>query len=130
MELRSKTKSFVKKASLTLDKHGLFLPSRMSTSVSQELLQKGLQLQEEESNIEGGTTDENQIHDANEEMATDATNTAKVKEHDESEEEKEIKPSKDNQDSPNSKYDEDDADEYEYEYDDEGDQYDYEDDED
>merc|ERR1712157_269543 len=54
MELRPKTKTFVKKASSTLDKYGLFLPSRLSASVSQELLQKGLQfedtdtLQEEE----------------------------------------------------------------------------------
>merc|ERR1712157_473831 len=48
MNLRPQTKAFVKKASVSLDKYGLFLPSRMSVSVSQELLNKGLQFSEDD----------------------------------------------------------------------------------
>jgi len=41
-ELLPQTKSMVKSTSPTLDAYGLFLPSRMGASVSQDLLQKGL----------------------------------------------------------------------------------------
>jgi hypothetical protein len=46
-ELLPQTKSMVKKISPKLDAYGLFLPSRMGTSVSQELLEKGLHLDED-----------------------------------------------------------------------------------
>ena len=44
-ELQPRTKAMVKKTSPKLDAYGLFLPSRMGTSVSPELLKKGLNLE-------------------------------------------------------------------------------------
>jgi len=41
-ELLPQTKAMIKNATPTLDAFGIFLPSRMATSVSQELIQKGL----------------------------------------------------------------------------------------
>ena len=41
-ELLPQTRSMVKKTSSKLDAYGLFLPSRMGSTVSQDLLQKGL----------------------------------------------------------------------------------------
>lgn len=43
-ELLPDTKKFVKKTSSKLDVYGLYLPSRMSASLPQELLEKGLKL--------------------------------------------------------------------------------------
>jgi hypothetical protein len=43
--LLPQTKMMIKKTSSKLDAYGLFLPSRMGTSVSPEMLQKGLDLQ-------------------------------------------------------------------------------------
>ena len=43
-ELLPDTKKFVKKTSSKLDAYGLYLPSRMSASLSQELLDRGLKL--------------------------------------------------------------------------------------
>jgi len=42
-DLFPQTKAMMKSTSPTLDAYGLFLPSRMGTTVSQDLLQKGLQ---------------------------------------------------------------------------------------
>lgn len=56
-QLLPQTKAMVKKTSSRLDAYGLFLPSRMGTSVSRELLNKGLNLDTEagmESIAEGG----------------------------------------------------------------------------
>lgn len=47
-ELLPQTKTMVKKTSPKLDAYGLFLPSRMGTSVSPDLLEKGLHLEEDE----------------------------------------------------------------------------------
>ena len=47
-QLLPQTKTMVKKISPKLDAYGLFLPSRMGTSVSQELLERGLNLLEED----------------------------------------------------------------------------------
>lgn len=47
-QLLPQTKAHVKRLSSKLDAFGLFLPSRMGTSVSQELLEQGLNLEEEE----------------------------------------------------------------------------------
>lgn len=43
-ELLPQTRAMVKKTSAKLDAYGLFLPSRMGTTVSQDVLQKGLKL--------------------------------------------------------------------------------------
>lgn len=47
-ELLPQTKSMVKKTAAKLDAYGLFLPSRMGASISQEVLLKGLKLAEAE----------------------------------------------------------------------------------
>jgi hypothetical protein len=49
-ELLPQTRAMVKKTSSKLDAYGLYLPSRMGTSVSPELLQKGLSLEQPEIN--------------------------------------------------------------------------------
>jgi hypothetical protein len=57
-ELLPQTKSMVKKTSTKLDAYGLFLPSRMGASVSQEVLQKGLKAVESEADKGETTTTE------------------------------------------------------------------------
>ena len=47
-QLLPKTKAHVKKLSSKLDAYGLFLPSRMGTSVSSDLLERGLNLDSED----------------------------------------------------------------------------------
>ena len=54
-QLVPQTKAMVKKVSTKLDAYGLFLPSRMGTSVSQELLSRGLSLLDEEEEEEPST---------------------------------------------------------------------------
>lgn len=51
-ELLPQTKSMVKKTAAKLDAYGLFLPSRMGASISQEVLLKGLKLAEIEAEEE------------------------------------------------------------------------------
>lgn len=48
-ELLPQTRSMVKQTTPILDAYGLFLPSRMGASVSQDLLQKGMRLEEADS---------------------------------------------------------------------------------
>ena len=60
-ELLPQTKAMVKKTSPKLDAYGLFLPSRMGASVSPDLLEKGLHLddevtEEEDETVEATTT--------------------------------------------------------------------------
>jgi len=57
-ELLPKTRSMVKRTSSKLDAFGLYLPSRMGTAVSQEILQKGLKLVEEEKELSESDEDE------------------------------------------------------------------------
>lgn len=52
-ELLPQTRAMVKKTSAKLDAYGLFLPSRMGATVSQDLLQKGLSLDED--SVVGGS---------------------------------------------------------------------------
>ena len=63
-QLLPDTKKFVKRTSSKLDVYGLYLPSRMSASLPQELLEKGLKLGEEE---EGEDNAEEGGEDAQEE---------------------------------------------------------------
>ena len=48
-ELSPQTRSMVKRTTPKLDAYGLFLPSRMGATVSQDILQKGLKLEETKS---------------------------------------------------------------------------------
>jgi hypothetical protein len=67
--LLPQTKSMVKKTSGKLDAYGLFLPSRMGTSVSRELLSKGLSL-DTEAGMESIAEDEDEAEaEAEEESA-------------------------------------------------------------
>lgn len=51
-DLLPQTRAMVKKTSSKLDAYGLFLPSRMGASVSQDVLQKGLKLEEGDGAVE------------------------------------------------------------------------------
>ena len=119
--LRPQTKSFVKKASVSLDKYGLFLPSRMSATVSQELLSKGLQFSEDEE-------EEEQEEEEKEETKDDEEKEEKIEEKEEEEEEEKIEESKEEEEEDSddeeeeAEEDEDEDEEYEEEY--EYDEYD------
>ena len=69
-ELLPDTKKFVKKTSSKLDVYGLYLPSRMSASLPQELLEKGLKLGGGDAKKDGEGKDEEPKHaDEDEEEA-------------------------------------------------------------
>lgn len=65
-DLLPKTRAMVKKTSLRLDAYGLFLPSRMRATVSPDLLQKGLKLEDnpDEEDADEAGVDEGEIEDA------------------------------------------------------------------
>ena len=73
-DLLPKTRSMVKKTSPKLDAYGLFLPSRMGATVSQDLLQKGLKM--EESDSSPAKDDEEETEEK--EVATDSTEDAET----------------------------------------------------
>merc|ERR1712157_476601 len=89
MNLRPQTKAFVKKASVSLDKYGLFLPSRMSVSVSQELLNKGLQFSEDDDDDEDDEVKEVKKDNVKSQSSEDDEKDS-VEEEEEEEEEEEI----------------------------------------
>ena len=57
-QLLPQTKAVMKKASPQLDAYGLFLPSRMGTSVAPDVLERGLHLKEEEAVVDTAVVDE------------------------------------------------------------------------
>eukprot|EP00977_Amphora_coffeiformis_P013640 scaffold3608_cov183-Amphora_coffeaeformis.AAC.27 len=115
-QLLPQTKSMVKKTSSRLDAYGLFLPSRMGTSVSRELLSKGLNL-DTEAGMES-------IAEEEDEEGGDATDDASKSSSEPSVEKAEEAQDEDTVDAePEADEDEEVEDEYEYEeeeyYDDE-----------
>jgi hypothetical protein len=62
-ELLPQTRAMVKKTSPKLDAYGLFLPSRMGTTVSQELLQKGLKAVADDAESEEDAEGEEEAQD-------------------------------------------------------------------
>lgn len=129
-QLLPQTKSMVKKTSSRLDAYGLFLPSRMGTSVSRELLNKGLNL-DTEAGMESIAEDDQEEADAVE-GAPKPTKKSKSKAEETPEEEAEEEDEEAEEESEAEKEEEDAAeedegdefeDEYEYEeeeyYDDE-----------
>eukprot|EP00545_Synedropsis_sp_CCMP1620_P013496 CAMPEP_0119004758 /NCGR_PEP_ID=MMETSP1176-20130426/1333_1 /TAXON_ID=265551 /ORGANISM="Synedropsis recta cf, Strain CCMP1620" /LENGTH=577 /DNA_ID=CAMNT_0006956503 /DNA_START=50 /DNA_END=1783 /DNA_ORIENTATION=+ len=104
-ELLPQTRSMVKKTSPKLDAYGLFLPSRMGTTVSQELLQKGLKAVADDEAAE-----DCEVEDEAEEAEADVEEQQKEdeEEEDEDEEDEEIEEPEDE--------DEDDEWDYEEEY--------------
>lgn len=118
-QLLPQTKSMVKKVSGKLDAYGLFLPSRMGTSVSREILNKGLNL-----DTEAGM--ESIAEDSGTEEADESPQPTKSKSEDEEEEEEaegEETAAQGEAESKDAAEDDDVEEEYEYEeeeyYDDE-----------
>jgi hypothetical protein len=112
--LLPQTRSMVKKTSPKLDAYGLFLPSRMGTTVSQELLQKGLKAVEDDA-------EESEEDDEVEEEAEDVE-AEPVEQQKEEEEEEEKAKEKEEDEEIEEPEDEDEDDEWDYEeeyYDDE-----------
>jgi len=115
-ELLPKTKALVKSASPTLDAYGLFLPSRMGASVSQDLLQKGLKGVESAEKTTTTTTTEERTEE--EEVTASSSNSVEEEEAIESEEEEVEEPEAKEEEAELGDYDEYEYDEYE-EYDEE-----------
>lgn len=137
-ELLPQTKSMMKKMSPILDTYGLFLPSRIGTSVSPELLEKGLSFIETETEDEVSKTDDAKDDVAHMTNASPTTERAPNKQKDDEdnlmrkkdlteneshgddldtgrdEEEDEVKVPRVEKESPLSSTDEGAVDEYEY----------------
>lgn len=108
-ELLPQTRSMVKKTSPKLDSFGLFLPSRMGTTVSQELLQKGLKAESD---------DEEEKADEPEDDVAEEDSDAKEDESEEEEDDDSVERDEEIEEPE----DEDEDDEWDYEeeyYDDE-----------
>mmetsp|Transcript_18009 Transcript_18009/g.25393 ORF Transcript_18009/g.25393 Transcript_18009/m.25393 type:complete len:608 (-) Transcript_18009:1185-3008(-) len=116
-DLLPQTKSMVKKTSAKLDAYGLFLPSRMGATVSQELLQKGLKGEGAEKKEETVEEQCEPQDEAEEEPAAEEEPVAEEEEEEIPEEEKEM------EEEPQEEEEVDEYDEYDYEeeeyYDDE-----------
>ncbi len=112
-ELLPQTRAMVKKTAPKLDAFGLFLPSRMGPSMSQDLLQKGLKLDESSSASEEGEGSAKK-DDAEEEKSEKAEEEAEAE--DDAEEEEAVEEGDDDVEEID-----------EYEYDDEEEYYDDED---
>jgi hypothetical protein len=110
-DLSPQTRSMVKRTTPKLDAFGLFLPSRMGASVSQDVLQKGLKLEEGSTDSREGTEE---VSAGAEDKTTDAA--AEEEEEDVAEEEEEAP---EEQDDAPVEADEDVAEEDEYEYEEE-----------
>ena len=85
--LLPKTRSMVKKTSPKLDAYNLFLPSRMGTTVSPDLLQRGLKLSESDGESAGDEGDEDTPVDEGEEKAQSAESTENAEDNAEDDEE-------------------------------------------
>jgi hypothetical protein len=119
-DLLPQTRSMVKKTSPKLDAYGLFLPSRMGTNVSPDILQKGLKLEESES---AAIDNESAVE---KEEPTESTETAAAAEEEDAEAEEDAKDEaieEEEKEEEAAKEEGDEYDEYEYEeeeyYDDE-----------
>ncbi len=78
-ELLPQTKSMVKKTSPKLDAFGLFLPSRMGTTVAPDILEKGMNLDEESVNEESEAVEAKEASKSKEEEETKAEQEAEAK---------------------------------------------------
>mmetsp|Transcript_15966 Transcript_15966/g.20999 ORF Transcript_15966/g.20999 Transcript_15966/m.20999 type:complete len:618 (-) Transcript_15966:400-2253(-) len=116
-ELLPQTKSMVKKTAAKLDAYGLFLPSRMGATVSQELLQKGLKggegAEKKEEDVEEPSEPQEDVDEEPE-----AEESGAEEEEELPEEEEEVEEEEPQEEEELDEYDEYDYDEEEY-YDDE-----------
>mmetsp|Transcript_26261 Transcript_26261/g.72116 ORF Transcript_26261/g.72116 Transcript_26261/m.72116 type:complete len:597 (+) Transcript_26261:43-1833(+) len=119
-ELLPQTRSMVKRTAPKLDAFGLFLPSRMGPTLSQDLLQKGLKL--DEASAAAGESEEGDA--AKKEISSEEENEAENAEEDAAPEGD--APAEEEEANEDELDDEDDIDEYEYDEDEE--YYDDEDD--
>jgi len=118
-QLLPQTKAHVKKLSSKLDAYGLFLPSRMGTSVSQELLERGLNLEEEEEEGAASAEEGEATELSSEKETTKADKVEEVAKDEDEEEEEEEAPPREAKKTPSRtepEEDEDVDDESEYEY--------------
>jgi len=122
VELLPQTKAMVKKTSPKLDAYGLFLPTRMTASVSQEVLKKGLQgaaEKEDEKEVEisqSGAKDEEASGAVESKKEAEGTAEAEENEERDEEEEKEEEAEEKVQQKEDSKKEEaEEEEEYEYE---------------
>lgn len=101
-DLSKQTRLMVKRTAPILDAYGLFLPSRMGPTVSQDLLQKGLQLEDQPTPSDGAEPDASVENESpeDEEEVDDERAASNLKE-DEDDDEVEIE--------DDYEYDEDDA---------------------
>mmetsp|Transcript_15841 Transcript_15841/g.22024 ORF Transcript_15841/g.22024 Transcript_15841/m.22024 type:complete len:613 (-) Transcript_15841:928-2766(-) len=116
-ELLPQTKSMVKKTAAKLDAYGLFLPSRMGATVSQELLKKGLKgegAEKKEEDVE----EQSEPQDVVDDEPAEAEESAAEEEEELQEEEEEVEEEEPQEEEELDEYDEYDYDEEEY-YDDE-----------
>ena len=121
-QLLPQTKSMVKKTSSRLDAYGLFLPSRMGTSVSRELLNKGLNLDTEagmESIAEEDEKEKGESEESPEESPKPAVKKSKSKEETTEEETAEDEEAEEAEKEEEEAADEEDEIEEEYEYEEE-----------
>mmetsp|Transcript_18569 Transcript_18569/g.28072 ORF Transcript_18569/g.28072 Transcript_18569/m.28072 type:complete len:565 (-) Transcript_18569:74-1768(-) len=119
-ELLPQTRSMVKKTSAKLDAYGIYLPSRMGVTVSQELLQKGLKGVEDEDSraedAEAEVTDE-ELEAEEEEAENEDEKEEDVieeKEEEEAADEEEVEEQEDDYEDGELGYDEEYYDEEEY----------------
>jgi hypothetical protein len=91
-ELLPKTKGMVKKSSPSLDPFGMFLPSRMGVSVSQDMLMKGLKESESDSSDENKGEDDNieKDNDMGEEVTVDREEAEEEQASEQEEEEEDV----------------------------------------
>lgn len=86
-DLLPQTRSMVKRTTPKLDAFGLFLPSRMGASVSQDTLQKGLKLEPSEPTA----GDDEAAEEEDEDLAEEKSETKAAEEADDGDEEPEAK---------------------------------------
>lgn len=116
-ELLPKTRSMVKKTSAKLDAYGIYLPSRMGTTVSQELLQKGLKEVEVAEALDEeleAEADDEEMEEEEEEAQTEKEEEVIKEEEEEAEDEEEVEEPDDDYDDGELEYDEEYYDEEEY----------------
>lgn len=110
-ELLVQSKGMVKRVSPTLDAYGMYLPSRMGTSVSPDLLQKGMKMDS------GDETEEKEeaIEEEEEENVESSKDMEEEGDELDQAEEKEDEEPKENDENEYDAYDEYEYEEYEYE---------------
>jgi len=96
-DLLPQTRAMVKKTAPKLDAFGLFLPSRTGTTLSQDLLQKGLKLDEASAATEGEEDETSEKKDSSSEEDKDSDNGEEVEAPEDADEDDEVEEVDDNE---------------------------------